>query len=519
MSLVNRRAAGAPPGPAGVRRPSGPLTRTGVRDRLSTPAALTTLGVLAVIAVVVGATGTGHRAQATLPAGPLGLWRAAPTSWRGVFAVLAVIGMGALVVAFVRLHALSRSGAIGTPTAVRAIVAWAAPLLLAPPMLSLDAYAYAAQGRMVVRGLDPYVAGPEQLARFPVDVDLLTAIDPVWRDTPVPYGPVALAVLRLVSAGSGGDPVGFVLLLRLLALAAVVLAVVLAARLAVPERRAEVVVLVGANPIVLLHLIGGPHLDALLAALAAVVLVAARSRWWWLAGIAAVLAFSIKLPGLVLVGYVLLARLRGPHGAAAKSRAVLAAVAVLVPATIVCGLVVPHGWGWVGALGTPGTVRTYWAPATLLGGVVRELLTVAGFAVSFDASLQLARVLLGGIGALGVLALLWRGAAEPSWRRAGKYVGLALVVLAVSSPVVYAWYLVWGLVLVATCGSPRQRALSIVVTALMVWSAIPPVLDWAGWIGVLATVLSGVVAVVVALPRDWRVRAATQIRTELVPVR
>ena len=35
------------------------------------------------------------------------------------------------------------------------LLAWAAPILLAPPLFSRDVYSYAAQGQMVSKGLDP----------------------------------------------------------------------------------------------------------------------------------------------------------------------------------------------------------------------------------------------------------------------------------------------------------------------------------------------------------------------------
>ena len=42
------------------------------------------------------------------------------------------------------------------------LLAWAAPILLAPPLFSRDVYSYAAQGQMVSKGLDPYLHGPER---------------------------------------------------------------------------------------------------------------------------------------------------------------------------------------------------------------------------------------------------------------------------------------------------------------------------------------------------------------------
>ncbi|MGA1595779.1 MAG: polyprenol phosphomannose-dependent alpha 1,6 mannosyltransferase MptB, partial [Candidatus Nanopelagicales bacterium] len=44
-------------------------------------------------------------------------------------------------------------------TLVTVLVAWVAPLVLAPPLFSRDVYSYFAQGRVVDSGQDPYETG------------------------------------------------------------------------------------------------------------------------------------------------------------------------------------------------------------------------------------------------------------------------------------------------------------------------------------------------------------------------
>ena len=54
-----------------------------------------------------------------------------------------------------------------------------------PPLFSRDVYSYAAQGEMVQRGLNPYVAAPSALGGGP----FLHLVDPLWRHAAAPYGP------------------------------------------------------------------------------------------------------------------------------------------------------------------------------------------------------------------------------------------------------------------------------------------------------------------------------------------
>jgi hypothetical protein len=58
---------------------------------------------------------------------------------------------------------------------------WAAPLLLAPPLASRDAWSYAAVGNMLRAGISPYAQGPAALPGA-----FSEAVDPLWAHTPSP---------------------------------------------------------------------------------------------------------------------------------------------------------------------------------------------------------------------------------------------------------------------------------------------------------------------------------------------
>ncbi|SHM24692.1 polyprenol phosphomannose-dependent alpha 1,6 mannosyltransferase MptB [Cryptosporangium aurantiacum] len=455
----------------------------------SGPPALTLVtwgGTAASAAIALGVTRAGTAGGATPPDGPLGLWRPDaehPVGW----AVLALLGLTVLALAFLQLYRIVRARGADVRAVATIAAWWSAPMLVAPPVLSLDVWSYLAQGTMVHHGIDPYTYGPSLLGPGTI----LDSVSPVWRDTPAPYGPLMLATLWGVAIASAGHLSIAVLLLRALVVLAVVAVSLLVVRLAPADERALGLTLVAANPLVVVHLIGGAHLDALLALLAAVTIWSVRRRWYVLAALAAATAFSIKLPGILLIAYLVahLVRQRVPL------RHTLTAVAATGAVVIGYALLVPDGWGWLGAMDVPGRVRIYWAPASLVGGV---LYLVTGAALPFTDALALARSLVGAAGAITVAVLLWRAGAEPSWRRAGALVGAALLTLAISAPVMHAWYVVWGGVLLAACAGPRSRHWAVVLGAALCFSAVPDHLGGTVW-SVLAVPVCLLIVVVDAV--------------------
>ena len=99
--------------------------------------------------------------------------------------VLVYLGLALLLGAWFETIRAIRTGArISMQHLPLILVAWAAPILLAPPLFSRDVYSYAAQGQMVARGLNPYLHGPSVLGPGP----FLTLVDPLWRHATAPYG-------------------------------------------------------------------------------------------------------------------------------------------------------------------------------------------------------------------------------------------------------------------------------------------------------------------------------------------
>lgn len=325
-----------------------------------------------------------------------------------------------------------------TATTVAVAALWAVPLLLGPPIASRDAYSYVAQGEIAAAGLDPYVDTAADLPAGPVRA----AVDPLWRETPTPYGPVFVRLSEVVASLPGSQPFVGVLGVRVLALAGLGLlawGVPVLAR-ALGRDGDDALVLVLTNPLTLLHLVGGAHNEALLAGLVVAGFAAAATGRRWTGVALTALGGAVKLPALAAT--VVLAW-GAPAGVSWRRRvrvllgAVVVAGAVLVAMSWATGL----GTGWTRTAGANGGAVSWAAPTTWLGAGVGS------------GPARLIAMGLAGTLATQVLA---------SARRADAAVaGRILVIAAVAGAAVHPWYLLWGLPLLAAArGGDRCRLLA-----------------------------------------------------------
>jgi hypothetical protein len=215
--------------------------------------------------------------------------------------------LGAAVLTGVGALVLALSGR-WRPRPVRLVVAGslaAASLGLLAPIGSADPLSYAAYGRMVATGHDPWTTAPAQLPTDPVE----RAVEVPWQHTPSVYGPIATGEQAAASWLAGDNVASTVLVLDLVGAAVFIASGVLLQRLAgddITRRRAAL--LWTANPLLWLEVVAGGHLDVLVAGLViAAVAVAPRSRL--AAGALTGAAAAVKAPaGLVWVAFVWAAR-------------------------------------------------------------------------------------------------------------------------------------------------------------------------------------------------------------------
>ena len=332
------------------------------------------------------------------------------------------------------------------------LLIWASPMIIAPPMFSRDVFSYAAQGEMSHLHLSPYILGPFSLGSTPY----VNPVDPLWGNTPAPYGPFFLWIDGTIDRFTRPDLLATVVGLRLLEVFAVAMigyGVTLLAR-GMGRDPGEAFVLSALNPLVLLTLIGGAHNDAIMAAflVVGIALAVRRHPVWGLIFISC--ATAIKAPAALGLAFVAWNWL-GPR-ASLRQRIKPIAIASVVAAVTLCfwTFLAGFGFGWVDNLLSNGTVRSWAAPATGIGMALTNTLHAVGLhSISLTSVLSVTR-LFGLLTAVAfTLWLLWNSG-DRGWVRS---LGLALILFVELGPVVQPWYLAWGLILLAASYEGREH--------------------------------------------------------------
>ncbi len=336
---------------------------------------------------------------------------------------------------------------------------WSVPLVLSPPLFSRDVYSYFGQGRLLLEGFDPYSTGVSVLPGW-----FTFGADPMWGETPTPYGPFFLLLARGVAAFSGDQAFLGAIMFRLIALLGIGLMVWAVPRLARQHgiSEAKAMWLTVANPLVIMHFVAGAHNDALMVGLLLAGLAIAGNGYA-LAGAGLVgLAASVKPIALLALPFVGLIR---SGTVASLGRRVVDWILVTVAAVVAFGatsLLTGTGLGWISSLSAPGEVKTWLSPPTALGMIVGGILQLLGLADSNDAAVAVFR-LIGLAVSLMIVAYL---CLRPQGRSAVRGCALAFAAVVLLGPVIQPWYLLWILPLFAVTGlSETQLRWTILLTA------------------------------------------------------
>ncbi|HJT02166.1 MAG TPA: polyprenol phosphomannose-dependent alpha 1,6 mannosyltransferase MptB [Pseudonocardiaceae bacterium] len=461
------------PGPAlleptprpGPQEPALLFDRLRVKGLLPGPALLGLIGSLLLAAMAVGAGGI-------LVDDPL--IDRGPLSWirYGHGHDLATVGLYAgvwmLVWAWVRL---GRDVLAGTATAQQvtvAGVAWAAPLVLAPPLFTRDVYSYLAQGALALRGLDPYLVGPSKL---PTGA-LADNVHYVWQTTPAPYGPLFIFIAKMINTVTGDNLILGVIGMRLVLLSGFAALIFALPRLAqrLGGNPTVALWLVIANPLTVVHLVGGPHNDLLMTGLLAMgtLLVLQRRH---AAGIAlGTMAMAIKASAGVVLPFLVwiwVARLPGTRGTRLL-RAGAGSVAVFATMFIGITLLSGVGLGWVPALDAPSLIVNWMSLPTAAGELAHAVVAPFGD-VSDHAFIVVCRV-LGSAVFVAVLIWQWWLASSDGPPQTISRASIALLWAALLAPATLPWYFSWALVLGAV--RPWQRRTLAWVVAGCSWLVV-----------------------------------------------
>ncbi|MDX2968676.1 polyprenol phosphomannose-dependent alpha 1,6 mannosyltransferase MptB [Kribbella solani] len=347
---------------------------------------------------------------------------------------------------------------------LRYVAYWSAPLLLAPPLFSRDAWSYAAQGALVAKGFNPYDVGPGVLSGHIVE-----AVDPMWMQTPAPYGPLPLAYGGL-AAHLTMDPYLLMLAHRLLAVLGIVLIAWSVPRLATACRAdpAFATWLVVLNPMLLTHGIGAAHNDVLMIGLACSAFALALTGRWGTAAVIAGVAAAVKLPGGLVV--IAIAAVMSPlAGRLHRFASLVIAGAVSVLTLVTIGALTGVGSGWLGALDVPGLVRSPFSIANLVGMAASGVLGWLGEDTAAAQALQIVR-LVGMVAALGLIALL---SLRSSIHYAARAVGIALLAVVVLGPSAHDWYFLWCMPFLAVA-RPGRRLTTIMTAVSLIFTIAAP---------------------------------------------
>ncbi len=422
-----------------------------------------------------------------------------PTGWLGLLApvrldrasalpAFMIIGVTLTLGAWLYLCLLARRGVVSLRGTVIILAVWFLPAAVGPPILSLDVYSYIAQAAMLNADLNPYRNGPIILGDHPS----LLASDPVWRTSRAPYGPLALGLLKAVYALSGDSVLAAVVILRIVAFAGVVVIMVCVALATDPPRR-PLAVAVATSPIMIMQLLGAIHLEAIMVALLAAGLLAARARHPALALVLLTSAAAVKWPAAFAIAAVIVWHAVQPSpdriaeaGSTHPSRwarpfrwtrpsrcngvrSVARDVAVVTVSGLFLVLLVPDGLGWLRSVFTPAAGLTLYAPTVGLADALTRLGDITNAKVEFAEALSVTRA----AGIVLTAAVMLRLLATIRGRDIATTVGWGLLTLSVLGPVLYPWYLTWGLVPLAMAMNRQRLAVIGTVSAIGAFLALP----------------------------------------------
>ncbi|MGH9108784.1 MAG: polyprenol phosphomannose-dependent alpha 1,6 mannosyltransferase MptB, partial [Acidimicrobiales bacterium] len=365
------------------------------------------------------------------------------------------------------MKALRRRPGVPTRYLGWILVLWIVPMLVVAPIFSREVFSYAAQGEMMSHHINPYNYGPFTLGAGP----FVNPVDPLWGNTPAPYGPLFLMMDGFFATASFHSVLGTVILLRLSAVAGVALiawCIPLLAR-SFGRDHGPVYVLAVLNPLVLLTLVGAAHNDAMMVGLLIAGITAARYRHPVWGVVLCALAASVKVPaaiGIVYIGWDWLgASIPWRQRVRPLVTAGLVSSAIVLFLSVVSGL----GVGWVANLATPGTVRSWMAPATGIGMALGGALHAVGLGISTSGMLSVTRVLGLLVAAGASVYLLVRS------DRVGavKAMGMSLLLFVVLGPVVQPWYLTWGVILLAAVATGWIRNVLIALSVASPFLGLP----------------------------------------------
>jgi hypothetical protein len=365
------------------------------------------------------------------------------------------VGFGAYV------GVLASAPRLGRRLVWSAIVALVVAFACLPPLLSHDVYSYVDYARLgALHGIDPYVHPP---AAFPADPAFAHV---TWPHTTSAYGPLfTLATYPLAAL-----PVGVaVYVLKAISAAAVLALAALVARLA-PARGVDplrAAAFVALNPLILVHVVGGPHNDALAILLMMLGVAGILTARETSAGTAFVAAVAIKASAAVATPFAILAAAKPPptgrnplvySGFRPVGRLLVGGGLAVV--ALGAAAYLGFGWHWLDAFALAGENQGHTSHLSI--PITAARLTGLDLDATRTAALAL-------YAALVAYLLVWTYR-DNDWLRAAAWATAGLLL---ATAWLLPWYLLWPLPLAAISRDRPLKLLLLALTAYQLGARIP----------------------------------------------
>jgi alpha-1,6-mannosyltransferase len=202
-----------------------------------------------------------------------------------------------------------------------------------------------------------------------------------------------------------------------------------------------------------------------MAALVVVSLVFGLKHNWFMAAVLATLALGIKPVAIVVLPF--LAYISAQSNWASRIKQGLKIGFVSATTLFTMSLIAGVGpLGWLAALGTPGTVKSWLSPFTALGMMFGNFMELLGFGNRIDFYVGITRA----IGSIFLAVTVMYLILKPESRSATRGAAFSFSALVIFGPVIQPWYLLWAIPLIAASGLSHKyvRVVVIVIAAFTI---------------------------------------------------
>ncbi|GEE03351.1 alpha-(1-_6)-mannopyranosyltransferase A [Gordonia spumicola] len=417
-------------------------------------------------------------------------------------------GVALMVWAWVRIGRNPK--AMTVRATVTTVLAWAAPLMIAIPVYSRDVYAYLGQATLLMHGFDPYQDGPAHVPGPIVD-----SMAQIWAPTTSPYSPAFMLLAHGVVAVTGQNVFAGVLAFRIVLLPGLLLGLWavprIAAHFGASRRRGLWFALL--NPMLLIHLVGGPHAELLLMGVLAAGVALVLDGRHVLGLLVLGCAGSLKVTAFIAVPFVVwiwIDHRRRERAVTARDGVGVFAATAAIPLAVFGGFtaLLGLGLGWLNGLAFADRIINWFTLPSLVGHIASYVLAPI-HVWNLQAILPVTRTVGQAALVIALIWFFWRGRTDE--REAMRYMCWAMFAVLLLEPSTLPWYYSWVTVLAVAFTLPMWARQSVVGASTFLLIAFQPddsIIFYKPVETLLALALSTLAAVSLRHPDPLRLRRA-----------